>query len=99
MSANPCQVKNFRTLSDIYQSEERRDEICKMVKSMGEETKAKVRVARQDAMKATKKLLEDKEISENENKANEANIEELTKEFNTKIDNLVKAKTDEVMKI
>jgi ribosome recycling factor len=50
-------------------------------------------------MKATKKLLEDKEISENENKANEANIEELTKDFNTKIDNLVKAKADEVMKI
>jgi len=80
-------------------TQERRDEICKMVKSMWEETKAKVRVARQDAMKATKKLLEDKEISENENKANEANIEELTKEFTTKIDSLVKAKADEVMKI
>ncbi|MBO4516324.1 hypothetical protein J5751_02600 [bacterium] len=50
-------------------------------------------------MKATKKLLEDKEISENENKVNEANIEELTKEFNTTIDNLVKAKAEEVMKI
>lgn len=80
-------------------TQERRDEISKKVKSMWEETKAKVRVSRQDAMKATKKLLEDKEISENENKVNEANIEELTKEFNTKIDNLVKAKADEVMKI
>jgi ribosome recycling factor len=50
-------------------------------------------------MKSTKKLLENKEISENENKINENNIEELTKEFNTKIDNLVKAKSDEVMKI
>jgi len=50
-------------------------------------------------MKITKKLLENKEISENENKINENNIEEITKEFNTKIDNLVKAKSDEVMKI
>ena len=66
---------------------------------MWEETKAKFRVIRQDAMKATKKLLEDKEISENENKVNEANIDELTKEYNTKVDNLVKAKSDEVMKI
>lgn len=80
-------------------TQERRDEISKKVKSMWEETKAKFRVIRQDAMKATKKLLEDKEISENENKVNEANIDELTKEYNTKVDNLVKAKSDEVMKI
>jgi ribosome recycling factor len=50
-------------------------------------------------MKITKKLLENKEISENENKTNENNIEEITKEFNTKIDNLVKSKSEEVMKI
>jgi ribosome recycling factor len=50
-------------------------------------------------MKTSKKLLDNKEISENENKINENNIEELTKEFNTKIDNLVKAKSDEVIKI
>jgi ribosome recycling factor len=50
-------------------------------------------------MKATKKLLENKEISENENKVNEWNIDDLVKEYNTKIDNLVKAKADEVMKI
>jgi ribosome recycling factor len=52
-------------------TEERRNEISKKVKSMGEETKAKIRIVRQDAMKATKKLLENKEISENENKVNE----------------------------
>ena len=80
-------------------TEERRNEISKKVKSMWEETKAKIRIVRQDAMKATKKLLENKEISENENKANEANIEDLVKEYNTKIDNLVKAKSEEVMKI
>lgn len=80
-------------------TEERRNEICKMVKSMWEDTKAKIRVIRQDAMKATKKLLEDKEISENENKVNESNIEDMIKEYNTKIDNLVKAKSEEVMKI
>jgi len=80
-------------------TEERRNEISKKVKSMWEETKAKIRIVRQDAMKATKKLLENKEISENENKVNEWNIDDLVKEYNTKIDNLVKAKADEVMKI
>jgi ribosome recycling factor len=50
-------------------------------------------------MKTTKKLLENKEVSENENKVNEDNVEDLTKEFNNKIDNLVSAKSEEVMKI
>jgi len=80
-------------------TQDRRLDISKRVKIMWEETKAKVRISRQDAMKSTKKLLDNKEISENEHKTNESNIEELTKEFNTKIDNLVKAKSDEVMKI
>lgn len=80
-------------------TQERRTEIWKRVKVMGEDTKAKIRIARQDAMKTTKKLLENKEISENENKINEANIEDLTKEFNNKVDNLVNAKTEEIMKI
>jgi ribosome recycling factor len=50
-------------------------------------------------MNDTKKSFTAKEISEDENKANEANVEELTKKMNTKIDELVKAKTEEVMKI
>lgn len=80
-------------------TQERRIDISKRVKTMWEETKAKIRISRQDAMKATKKLLENKEISENENKINENNIEEITKEFNTKVDSLVKIKSDEVMTI
>jgi len=50
-------------------------------------------------MKNTKKLLDNKEISEDQNKSNENNIEELVKDFNTQIDNLVKAKSEEIMKI
>lgn len=79
-------------------TQDRRIEISKRVKTMWEETKAKIRTSRQDAMKTTKKLLDSKEISENQNKINENNVEELTKEFNTKIDNLVKLKSDEIMK-
>jgi len=50
-------------------------------------------------MKNTKKLLDNKEISEDQNKSNENNIEELVKDFNTQIDNLVKAKSEEIMTI
>lgn len=80
-------------------TQERRIDITKKVKTMWEEIKAKIRISRQDAMKFTKKLLDNKEISEDEHKNNESNIEELTKEFNTKIDNLVKSKSEEIMKI
>lgn len=80
-------------------TEERRNDIAKKVKTMWEDTKAQVRQIRQDAMKNTKKLLDNKEISEDQNKSNENNIEELVKDFNTQIDNLVKAKSEEIMTI
>lgn len=80
-------------------TEDRRADIAKKVKNMWEDTKAQIRQIRQDAMKNTKKMLDDKEISEDQNKTNENNIEELVKDFNTQVDNLVKAKSEEVMKI
>ena len=80
-------------------TQDRRTEITKKIKTMWEDTKAQIRQIRQDAMKATKRLLDDKEISEDQNKINESNIDELVKDFNTKIDNLVKAKSDEIMTV
>ena len=66
---------------------------------MGEDTKTQIRQVRQDAMNDTKKSFTAKEISEDEHKANEANIDELTKKMNTKIDDLVKTKSEEVLKV
>lgn len=80
-------------------TQERRDHIAKQVKSMGEDGKTQMRQVRQDAMSDTKKAFIAKEISEDVHKANEKNIEELTKNRTAKIDVLVKAKVDEVMKI
>ncbi|MDO4713124.1 MAG: ribosome recycling factor [bacterium] len=80
-------------------TQERRDHIAKQVKSMGEEAKTQIRQVRQDAMSDTKKQFTAKEISEDVHKANEKNIDELTKTWTAKVDSLVKAKSDEVMKI
>lgn len=80
-------------------TQERRQELAKKVKSLWEESKAQLRRIRQDAMKNTKSLLEAKEISEDENKSNESSIDELVKEFNTKIDSAVKTKSDEIMSV
>ena len=70
-------------------TQERRDQIAKQVKSMWEDTKTQIRQSRQDAMNDTKKQFAAKTISEDEHKANEKNIEELTKQQSAKVDNLV----------
>ena len=80
-------------------TQERRDHIAKQVKAMGEDTKTQLRQIRQDAMSDTKKSFTAKEISEDTHKANEKNIDELTKQRSTQIDTVVKVKIDEVMKI
>jgi len=66
---------------------------------MGEETKANIRRIRQEAMNDTKAQFSAKTISEDQHKANENSVEEIVKKMNIKIDELVKNKSDEVMKI
>ncbi len=78
-------------------TQERRAEIAKQVKGMGEEVKWRVRMARQDAMKDNKAIFDAKEIGEDESKRNEKDIDVLVKSMNEKIDELIKHKADEVM--
>jgi ribosome recycling factor len=80
-------------------TQERRAEIAKQVKGMGEEVKGRIRMARQDAMKDTKAIFDAKEIGEDESKRNEKEIDVLVKTMNDKIDELIKNKADEVMSI
>jgi ribosome recycling factor len=80
-------------------TQDRRTDITKKIKTMWEDTKAQLRQIRQDGMKTTKKLLDEKEISEDQNKINEANIDWLVKDYNTQIDNLVKIKSEEIMTV
>jgi len=80
-------------------TQERRIEITKQVKAMGEEMKWRVRVIRQDAMKDNKSIFDAKEIGEDESKRNEKDIDALVKSTNDKIDELVKHKSEEVMTI
>ena len=66
---------------------------------MGEEIKARIRLVRQDAMKATKTLFDNKEIGEDQHKGNEKDVDVLVKTMNENVDTIVKAKSEEVMKI
>lgn len=80
-------------------TQERRQEIAKQVKSMWEESKTTIRKIRQEAMKDTKTEFDNKQIWEDQHKSNEEEIENLVKKMNSKIDEIVKIKSEEVMKV
>lgn len=80
-------------------TQDRRVEITKQIKAMGEDIKARIRLARQDAMKATKTLFDNKEIGEDQHKGNEREVDVIVKSMNETIDTLVKGKSEEIMKI
>ena len=80
-------------------TEERRKEMAKVIKRMGEDAKVAVRNARRDANDQLKKLEKEKEISEDELKRNEKSVQETTDDFIAKIDEIITSKEKEVMEI
>ena len=80
-------------------SEERRSEIKKIIKSMGEKCKVSIRNIRREANDELKKLLKDKEISEDEVKKKEKVIQDYTDNQIKVIDDRVTSKEKEIMTI
>ena len=80
-------------------NEERRNELRKMIKSMGEKCKVSIRNIRRDANDELKKLLKSKEIGEDEEKTFEKNVQNITDEHIQIVDEKVAAKEKEIMTI
>ena len=80
-------------------NEERRTELKKMIKSMGEKCKVSIRNIRRDANDELKKLLKSKEIGEDEEKAFEKNVQNITDKHIQSVDDKVSAKEKEIMTI
>ena len=80
-------------------NEERRTELKKMIKSMGEKCKVSIRNIRREANEGLKKLLKSKEISEDEEKSNEKNIQTITDNHIKVVDEKVSSKEKEIMTI
>ena len=80
-------------------TEERRKELIKVVKSEGENTKIAIRNARRDANDALKKLSKDKEISEDDERRAQDDIQKTTDQFIANIDQLVDAKEKDLLVI
>ena len=77
-------------------TEERRKEIVKTASAKVEEAKVAIRNVREDARKAVKIA---NEMGEDVKKRAEKEIDELTKEFNDKVESEFKAKSEEIMKL
>ena len=80
-------------------NEERRTELKKLIKSMGEKCKVSIRNIRRDANDYLKKLLKSKEIGEDEEKTFEKNVQNITDKHILIVDEKVSTKEKEIMKI
>ena len=80
-------------------NEERRMEIKKLIKSMGEKCKISIRNIRREANDDLKNLVKDKEISEDDEKKNEKIVQIFTDDHIKIIDQKVEAKEKEIMTI
>ena len=80
-------------------NEERRIELKKLIKSMGEKCKISIRNIRRDANDELKKLLKDKDIGEDEEKSFEKNVQNMTDNHINKVDEKVLSKEKEIMTI
>ncbi|MGN2245836.1 ribosome recycling factor [Frateuria sp. GZRR35] len=80
-------------------TEERRKELAKHVSHEGENAKIAIRNIRRDAMQKVKDLLKDKQISEDDERRADDEIQKLTDRFVKEVDGVVKAKEDELMAI
>ena len=80
-------------------TEERRKELCKVVKKKAEESKVAVRSIRRDAIEQVKKQKKDSLITEDDQKKLEEKIQKLTDEKIKEIDTISAAKEKEIMSV
>ena len=80
-------------------TEERRRELTKVVKGMGEDAKVAVRNLRRDANTHVDRLCKDKEISEDDQRRAETEIQKITDRFIGEVDKVVAEKDKEIMTV
>jgi len=99
IGVNPNNDGDFIKLFFPPMTSEQRQEIVKQAKSMAEKAKVAVRNVRKDANNKVKRLEKDKEISEDESKKAHDKIQKLTDEHVAKIDEALKSKEADILKV
>ena len=80
-------------------TEERRKELVKVVKHEGENAKIAVRNIRRDANEHLKKMLKDKDISEDDERRAQDDVQKMTDKFVAEVDKLVTQKEADIMTV
>ncbi len=80
-------------------SEERRKELAKLAGKFAEGARVAVRNVRRDGMDALKKMEKDGELNEDEHKARSAEVQKLTDQMVSAIDDALKAKEEEILQV
>ena len=99
LGVNPTSDGTMIRITIPQLTEERRKELTRDVKSEGENSKVAIRNVRRDANDALKRQEKDSEISEDELRSLEDDVQELTNKFVSEIDELVKAKEADIMEV
>ena len=80
-------------------TEERRKELTKQVKKLGEETKVAVRTIRRDAIEEYRKQEKKSEITKDDLAVAEKDVQDLTDKYTAEVDKIVEAKIEEIMEV
>ena len=99
LGLNPASMGDLIRVPMPPMSEERRKDMTKIVRSEGENAKIAVRNLRRDANDAIKRMVKDKEATEDDQKRSEAEIQKATDKHIAEIDALVAAKEKDIMEV
>jgi len=99
MGFNPSTQSEVIRVSIPPLTEERRKEIVKVIKSEAEDAKISIRNIRRDANDALKKLIKEKQCSEDEERRSQEEIQKLTDKFISEIDKKMIEKEHEILTI
>ncbi len=99
LGLNPASMGDLIRVPMPAMTEERRKELTKLVRGEGETAKIAVRSLRRDANEAVKKLVKDKQATEDDHKRSEGEIQKFTDSHVAMIDQLVAAKEQDIMAV
>lgn len=99
LGLNPHNDGNIIRLAVPQLTEERRSQLVKVVRKKVEDGKVAVRNVRRDALEGLRKLKENKEMSEDEQKRALGRLQQLTDKFIEEIDRIAKGKEAELLEI
>lgn len=99
LGINPINDGNSIRLTFPELNEQRRKELAKDARTLGEDSKVAIRNVRRQAMDEIKTSQKNGEITEDELKSNEEKIQKLTDKYVDNVDNMISSKEKEIMEI